>query len=233
MMRSVEPAPILVSGASAAPTLRLQRLRARMMLRKRLTLSATPAGGLLASTSSKWRRASRSLLLEEEGAGELEPDTDQPGALDEDRAELGDRLVEKLVALLGLGAGGLVDGQHAQPEADGGLVLGERGAAQGEDYQDDREYAHGRSEKERPGPRGAGADALRRGGPGVGAGSGAGGEPRSSRPAPVPDGAATGAPKTSDHRGPGAGSGRVVRGFERAGDPVAVVGYRPAVGRLE
>ena len=63
MIRSSEPAPILVSGRSAAPTRRLQRLRARMMLRKRLTLSTTPAGGLPASTCSKCRLASLSSPL--------------------------------------------------------------------------------------------------------------------------------------------------------------------------
>ena len=63
MIRSSDPAPILVSGASAMPRRRLQRLRARMMLRKRLTLSATAAGGLPASTCSKCRRASLSSPL--------------------------------------------------------------------------------------------------------------------------------------------------------------------------
>ena len=53
----------LLSGASAAPTRTLHRLRARMTLRKRLTLSATAAGGLPASTISKCRRARLSSSL--------------------------------------------------------------------------------------------------------------------------------------------------------------------------
>ena len=91
------------------------------------------------------------LAFEEEGAGELEPDADQLGPLDQDRAERGDRLVEKRLALVGLGARGLLDGEHAHLKAGGVLVLGERGAAQGKRDEDCREYAHDRS-KEMPRP---------------------------------------------------------------------------------
>ena len=72
MIRSSEPAPILVSGRSEAPTRRLQRLRARIRLRKRLTLSTTPAGGCRPAPA---RNAPSPACprLEEEGAGELEP----------------------------------------------------------------------------------------------------------------------------------------------------------------
>ena len=82
------------------PTRTNQRLRARMMLRKRLTLSATAAGGLPASTTLELPARQPVLPLEEEGAAELEPDADQLRAPDQHGVEGGDRLVEQLVPLL-------------------------------------------------------------------------------------------------------------------------------------
>ena len=64
------------------------------------------------------------LLLEEEGAGEFEPDAEQLRPLDQDRAERGDGLVEQLLAPVGLGARGLLHGEHAQAELGGGEILG-------------------------------------------------------------------------------------------------------------
>ena len=80
MIRSSEPAPILLSGASATPRRRLQRLRARMMLRKRLTLSATAAGGLPARTCSKWRVASLSSSLRKKARASSSRTRTRPGS---------------------------------------------------------------------------------------------------------------------------------------------------------
>ena len=82
------------------------------------------------------------LLLEEEGAGEFEPDADQLGLLDQDRAERGDGLVEKLLALVGLGARGQLHGSHAQPEAGGGEILG--GGRKGEQKDQGKEQSRGK-----------------------------------------------------------------------------------------
>ena len=161
------------------------------------------------------------LLLEEEGAGELEPDADQLGLLDQDRAERGDGLVEKLLALVGLGARGQLHGSHAYPEAGGGEILGKRGAAQGERYEDDRENAHdGSRRKPRP-IRGRGRCSTLwvppgfgthpRGPQSTGTGGGAGEEP-DPKPAPSWNALLPVHPRSiTGGGGKGSGKGSIVR----------------------
>ena len=72
------------------------------------------------------------LFLEEEGAGEFEPDPDEGGIGDQHLAEGGDRLVEQLVALVGLGPGRLGQGGHSLPEQRA-HVLGGGGKGKQED----------------------------------------------------------------------------------------------------
>ena len=83
------------------------------------------------------------LLLEEEGAGELQPHADQLGVVDEDGAEGRDRLVEQGVALVRvlLPAVGGAERRHAGEEEDVDLVrvVGIEGA---EDAEGVIELAH-------------------------------------------------------------------------------------------
>ena len=93
MVRSPDCEEMLLSGASAAPTRRDQRLRARMMLRKRLTLSATAAGGLPARTRSKCCRASPSSPFRKNARASSRRTRTRSGRLFQDGAEGGEGLV--------------------------------------------------------------------------------------------------------------------------------------------
>ena len=130
---ATELVPRLVSGRNAAPRRRLQRLRARMILRKRLTLSATAAGELAGQHMLEMPPGELVLALEEEGAGELQPNAHQLGPADQHGAEDIDRLVQQFVALV-LGHArplGSLDRLHPRPEQSG-HVLPSRGRAKGE-----------------------------------------------------------------------------------------------------
>ena len=60
-----------------------------------MTLSATPDGGLAGQHLLEMLPGEPVLVLEEERPGKLEPDADQPGALDQHGVKGGDRLVQQ------------------------------------------------------------------------------------------------------------------------------------------
>ena len=109
MIRSSEAAPILLSGARAIPTRTLQRLRARISARNRLTLSITPAGGLPASTCSKCCRASVSSPFRKNARASSSRTRTSAGFNNQHIVEYRDRLVEKGVAALALGPAGFLN----------------------------------------------------------------------------------------------------------------------------
>ena len=86
---------MFVSGAREKPKCAFQRLRARMMRRKRVMLSAIALGGLPASTPLEVPAREVVLPLIEERPREFEPDAHQSGPADEDAPERGDGLIEQ------------------------------------------------------------------------------------------------------------------------------------------
>ena len=93
------------SGASAKPTLKLQRPRDLISLRKRLTLAATASGTPPASTASKWRAARSSSPLRKKARASSSRTRTKSGTLDQHDVEGGDGLVEQHLPLL-VGAAG-------------------------------------------------------------------------------------------------------------------------------
>ena len=77
MIRSSEPAPILVSGASAMPRRRLQRLRARISVEEMVDVERHRRRRLAGQHLLEMPPRQLVLALEEEGAGEFEADADE------------------------------------------------------------------------------------------------------------------------------------------------------------
>ena len=91
---------MLVSGAKATPALKLQRPRALISLRKRLTLEATSSGHAAGQHSLEVTHSEIVLPLEEERARQLQPYPHQPRRLHKHCVERGDGLVQQQLALI-------------------------------------------------------------------------------------------------------------------------------------
>ena len=97
MIRSSEPAPILLSGASAAPTLHHPALALPDLSKETVDIECHRRRRVARQNLLEILSGEAVLVLEEEGAAELQPDPHQLGALDQHGVEGADGLVQQSV----------------------------------------------------------------------------------------------------------------------------------------
>ena len=95
IVRSSEPAPILLSGASAAPIAQAPALARPHQVEEAVDVERHRRRRLAGQHQLEMPRRKRVLALEEKGPGELQADPHQLRACDQHGAEGGDRLVQQ------------------------------------------------------------------------------------------------------------------------------------------